>query len=115
MAAPVPVPGRVPAAAPHSPTRDVASDSAEARKLQEPCPARKFETDAQLTHNGATRPVHIRLCAKPGATEAQWRVTLLDARARLRALDGLTADARSRIEHDIDAAVAKLAAPAVAK
>ena len=37
-----------------------------------------------MTHNGATRPVHIRLCAKPGATEAQWRVTLLDARARLR-------------------------------
>lgn len=77
------------------------------------CKGRWFEA-AAIVDPATKRGTRIRLCSKPGASDAEWASTLKAARDQLTAR-AMPAEPKAKLLAQIDAAIAKVAAaPAAA-
>lgn len=79
------------------------------------CKGRWFEA-AAIVDPATKRGTRIRLCSKPGASDAEWAATLKAARDQLQAR-AMPAEPKAKLLAQVDAAIAKVAAapaPAVA-
>lgn len=82
---------------------------AQAAAALEACSARKFETTVRFTGaNGKPRQSNVKLCGKPGQTDAEWAVTLRDAARKVQANTAMPAEARQQIADALSAELAKL-------
>lgn len=77
------------------------------------CKGRWFEA-AAIVDPATKRGTRIRLCSKPGASDAEWATTLKAARDQLT-VRAMPAEPKAKLLAQIDAAIAKVAAaPALA-
>ena len=76
------------------------------------CKGRWFE-GAAIVDPATKRGTRIRLCSKPGATDAEWTKTLRDAADQVRRRD-MPAEPKAKLLAQIDAAIAKVGQPAAA-
>jgi hypothetical protein len=72
------------------------------------CGSRKFETTVNSNNKGKLRKAKILLCAKPGETDEQWIATLEKAAAQLEASPELSAEAKSKVAGEIQAAIGQV-------
>src|SRR5829696_2923774 len=72
------------------------------------CGARKFETEVTSNNAGKVRKAKILLCAKAGDSDAQWIATLEKSAAQLEASPQLSAEAKSKVLGEIQAAIAQV-------
>lgn len=69
----------------------------ELEKLLEDCSAHKFETTIDLTVGGKPKKSKVKLCGKPGQTDAQWIGTLKSAVEETAANDRMPGSVRAQI------------------
>ncbi len=86
--------------------REVAKPDAEA--FIAGCGSRKFETTVNSNNKGKLRKAKILLCAKPHDSDEQWIATLEKAAAQLEASPELSADAKSKVAGEIQAAIGQV-------
>lgn len=94
-----------------APTPDEAP-SADARALIESCSAHKFETTVDATVDGQPRRSKVKLCGKPGQTDADWAHTLEDAVGKIAANPDMPTEVKAQITTALTAELARLAATA---
>jgi len=75
------------------------------------CGPRKFETEAASNNSGKLRKAKILLCAKPGDSDEQWIATLEKAATQIGASPQLSADAKSKVIGEIQAAISQIRSP----
>ena len=88
--------------------KEVAGGDREVERLAASCSARSFETTAELDKNGQKQRTKIKLCAKDGETDAQWKATLKDALKRLDGMTDLAPESRTKIAADLNAEIARV-------
>lgn len=89
-----------------APEGDVPKSAAEAFIAR--CGSRKFETTVNSNNKGKLRKAKILLCAKPDESDEQWIATLEKAAAQLEASPELSADAKSKVVGEIQAAIGQV-------
>lgn len=90
------------AAAGQSPTPPTSKAQADA------CNARKFETTVEVTVDGKKRGSPVKLCGKPGQTDADWANTLKDAAKTVQANEKMPKSVKDQIVTALNAEIAKV-------
>lgn len=103
------------AQAPAAPAGDQAQLSkADADALIAGCAGRRFEAPVQVTVGGKVRRSKVKLCGKPGQSDADWARTLEDAVRNVEASPKMPSEARDQVIAALKAELAKLPKPAPA-
>ncbi|QNN64255.1 hypothetical protein H9L12_07755 [Sphingomonas rhizophila] len=88
--------------------KEVQGPATDVEKLVASCGARNFETTAEMNKDGKKRVTKIKLCAKPGESDAAWVATLKDARGKLEKMEDMSPESRTKIAADLNAEIARL-------
>ena len=84
----------------------------EAVKLVTDCDARKFETTVEREENGEKQSSKVKLCGKPGQTDAEWIATLKDAAAKIEANPKMPQTVKDQLSGALETEIARLGAAA---
>lgn len=93
-------------------TKAVAGGDAQSKAIIAACSDRRFESTAEVVEKGKKRVTHIKLCAKPGESDATWVKSLEQAAPTIKGSSQLPAERRAKIVADLDAEIARVAAGA---
>jgi hypothetical protein len=72
------------------------------------CNAHKFETIVTVTVEGKPKPSKVKLCGKPGQSDADWLTTLRDAVDKVAANDKMSPAVKQQITTALNAEIAKV-------
>lgn len=76
------------------------------KTLVDECSGRKFEAVGVVGEGEQKRSTKIKLCGKPGETDAEWLATLQDARSRISG-SALPAEIKAQIVAQLDTAIGR--------
>jgi len=88
--------------------------SPEMEKLLEDCSAHKFETTIDVTVEGKPKKSKVKLCGKPGQSDAAWIGTLKDAIEQTAANDRMPGSVRAQIITALSNEITRLSTQAAA-
>lgn len=83
----------------------VSEPDAAVKALVDSCSARKFETVVPVAPGRGSR---VKICGKPGQTDAEWIVTLKDSMAKAEANTAMAPAVREKIVAALEAEIARL-------
>lgn len=79
-------------------------------KLITDCDARKFETTVEREENGEKKNSKVKLCGKPGQTDAEWAATLKDAATKIEMNPKMPQATKDQLGAALQAEIAKVEA-----
>jgi hypothetical protein len=100
------------AAAPAQRQAQADEPPADAKALIDSCAAHRFETIvSDVTADGQPKKSRVKLCGKPGQTDAEWIATLKDALDKVAANEGMSASAKAQVMTALNAEIRRLDQP----
>lgn len=101
------------AAATIAPAQETAEPAAELKALADSCSAHKFETTVVVDESG--RGKRVKICGKPGQSDAEWLVTLKDSASKVEADDAMARPVKDQIIAALKVEIDKLESAALSE